>query len=70
MNLSEAQAKAVRRWGKHAFADWFTTEGDPPTREFRVGYFSYPGMGTERMHTKGVGETPEAAFADADKRSA
>lgn len=68
MTRAEALAEARRRWGKHAFADWFTTHDDPPEHVFKVGYFSYPGMGTEREHWMGAGADADAAFADADRR--
>ena len=68
MTREQALTEARRRWGSKAYADWFTEEGDPPITWFEVGYFTYPGMGTERIHKMGYGATPESAFADADRR--
>lgn len=68
MTRERAEIVAEMRWGDRAFADWFTAEGDPPHSKCVVGYFSYPGMGTERMHTMGTGTSFEEAFADADTR--
>lgn len=67
MTRERAEMIAKERWGRHAFADWFTTDGDSPTREFRVGYFAYYGMGNEVTHFMGRADTPEAALADADR---
>lgn len=68
MTREHAEAEAYKLWGYSSFADWFTTEGDPPTSECVVGYFSYPGMGTERMHKMGSGDSFEAAFRAAGVR--
>lgn len=68
MTNHDALAEARRRWGREAWAhEWYRpapTDGEGDIRCFEVGYDG-PG---DIWITVGVGETWDAAFANADRR--